>query len=111
VLDDEVPRRCARTHFGDHDDGRIRLDPFADVTEVGETCSDRLDEYFDGSAAGQTDSDSVVVGDAEDLDAAGAVGENLLGDLVQRTLDAPARDTAYHLTGARDSHGRTRHPR
>ena len=67
---------------------------------------DALDEHLEDPAAGQADGEGVVVADPVGLVAREPVGEDLLAELVQRTLDAAAADRADRLAGVAHEHGR-----
>ena len=106
------PRRVdMRDHGGDRDRPVL-----GDVVGHGlqlrkRRARDRFDEDVDDAAAGEPDGECVVVGDSVPLEPRRAVGHNVIGQFVDRALDAAARHRPAHRAVRRHHHRRPGRPR
>ena len=76
---------------GGEGDGAAGLDVVGDVAELGVgLLGDLLDVDVEDAAAGEADRKGVVVADAVALQLGSPAGDDLVGRLVDRALDAPA---------------------
>ena len=82
-----------------------------DVCELGAGKGvDRSHQDVEDAATGEPDRESVVVTDAVRLQDGDAVAQHLLGDLVDRSLDASAGHASDDLAGGADGHRGARLP-
>jgi hypothetical protein len=102
--------------IGMGDDGGYRNRPVGgDIVghrlQLGKGVSrDRFDEDVHDPAAGEPDRERVVVGDPVALQLRGALSDNVVGQLVDGSLDAAARYRAAHRPVGRHHHRRARRP-
>jgi hypothetical protein len=69
-----------------------------------------LDEDIEDSSAGESYGEGVIVAHAVRLEARRAIGQHLLAEVVERSLDAAAAHGADRLTARRDDHRGARWP-
>src|ERR687886_516210 len=92
---------------GDDGDRLVPRDRLGHLAEPGEGLPrHRLDEDVEDPAAGQPDGEGVVVADAVPLEGRDAGLDDVLGLLVDRTLDAAAGDAAHSGAVGADEHRR-----
>ena len=93
--------------------GRCPAMSSATARELGKRAArDRFDEDVDDAAAGEPDGEGVVVADAVTLRAAALPSaHHVVGQFVDRALDAAAGNRPAHGAVRRNDHRRTRRPR
>src|SRR5699024_8656463 len=91
-----------------HRHGTPGVDVVRDLVELGERLlGDRLDEDVEDATAGQAHLESVVVADPVPLEHRRTGRGNVLGEFVDRTLDASTRDGAGSRAVVCHHHRRT----
>src|SRR6266852_3985045 len=111
---DDAPgaKRAGALDYGGDGDRLTGRDRPGHVTELRvPLLTDRLDEDIDDPAARQAHAEGCVVTDAVPLEHRLAARDHVASQLVDRPLDAPARNAAHHFSASRDGERCTRFSR